>query len=274
MKLSDIYNPFKQIAQPKSVNQLVEEIHESFFTEVDNLLADAKIAKSLDTDKKDLIEKCNRLKSLGFVNTREVKEATDELNRLQRLEKENEAKQSLIAAINYFSFKYPNYKFITEDSVKRICQKYGLVYGEISRYLGTVPDKNLVQMEQFKIDEDDELYLFTSTIERFGGRRTMMRSSWETREMYNKYNETRVEQYNYPSEIREICQLAPLEIAAPLKDFNMKGLEVNDFKISKIEIPDPVVLKPVIFNRQKFYLIVTAWGIEASDSEVVNEKLN
>lgn len=37
---------------------LVEEIHETFFTEVDRLLEDAKVFYSLE----DLIDKCERLK--------------------------------------------------------------------------------------------------------------------------------------------------------------------------------------------------------------------
>lgn len=41
-----------------------------------------------------------------------------------------------------------------------------------------------------------------------------------------------------------------------------------------IEIPDPVVLKPVIYNSQKYYLIVTAWGLEAGDEIVVNSNHN
>ena len=74
--------------------------------------------------------------------------------------------------------------------------------------------------------------------------------------------------------VRVINMKLPLEIAAPLKDFNMDEMEVKDFKLSKIEIPDPVVLKPVLFNGKKHYLIVTAWGIEASYSLVVNERFN
>ena len=75
---------------------------------------------------------------------------------------------------------------------------------------------------------------------------------------------------------RELNMKCPLEIAAPLEDFNMKGAELKDFKISNIpiKIPDPVVLKPVIFNNNKYYLIVTAWGKEASDEIVVNSKFN
>ena len=97
----------------KTTNEIIEEIHESFYTEVDKLLASAKILNCLDTDKNDLIEKCERLKSLGFKNTTEIKEAEAELNRLEKLSNENQSKKTLTEAINYFSFKYPNYKFIT-----------------------------------------------------------------------------------------------------------------------------------------------------------------
>lgn len=265
-----MFNIFKTSASDKvavagkTTNQIIEEIHESFYTEVDRLLADAKVAKSLDTNKQELIEKCGRLKRLGFTNTKEVKEAESEIKRLDGLKKENESKKKLMDAIHYFSFKYPNYKFITEESVKKICQKYGLVYGGISRYTGTVPDKNLAQMEQFKIDEDDSIYLYKEVTLRA----TTLRQEYLNHHQYLDFN-TR----GFTS-IREICDKCPLEIAAPAKDFNLEGMEVKDFQISKIEIPDPVVLQPVIYEKQKYYLIVTAWGIEASDAEVVNERMN
>jgi hypothetical protein len=41
------------------------------------------------------------------------------------------------------------------------------------------------------------------------------------------------------------------------------------FKLSKIEVSDPVVLHPVMFKGIKYYLIITAWGLEASDELVV-----
>ena len=147
----------------KTVNEVIEEIHETFYTEVDKLLASAKIANSLNTDKQDLIEKCARLRALGFINTKEVKEAEDEIARLDELKRDNEAKKTLIEAINYFSFKYPNYKFITEKSVEKICAKYNLVYGAIDRYIGTVPDKNLKHIEDFMVMEEDECLMFETS---------------------------------------------------------------------------------------------------------------
>jgi len=48
----------------------------------------------------------------------------------------------------------------------------------------------------------------------------------------------------------------------------------NNQIITKIQIPDPVVLCPVMYGSEKYYLIVTAWGKEASDKAVVNQKMN
>lgn len=260
----------------KSNEKLIEVIHENFFTEVDKLLAEAKISRSLDTNKQDLIDKCERLKKLGFTNTKEVKESEAEIKRLEQLKIENENKKTLIKAIEYFSVRYPQYKFITEDSVLKICNKYGLVYGEISRYIGDVPEKNLRYIEQFEVDVKDECYLYEYVFIGWGIGKNVIDRRYTNVEEFNKFNERKRDllDMRLSSRSYEVNTKCPLEIAAPVKDFNMEGMEVKNFKISKIEIPDPVVLKPVIFGGQKHYLIVTAWGEEASDEIVVNEKMN
>lgn len=257
----------------RSVNEIIEEIHNTFDTEVDRLLADAKISRSLDTDKQHLIDKRNRLKRLGFENTKEILEADKEIERLNALAKENESKRNLIDAIEYFSVKYMNYKFITEESVLKICQKYNLIYGTIDRYIGTVPDKNLKHIEDFKIKKEDACYIQE---ESFSFRSRSIRSIVDFKEVRShtdKYQDGYKSEYAYRYS-RSSFTKHPLEIAAPLKDFNTKGMELKDFKLSKIEIPDPVVLQPVMFNKTKYYLIVTAWGDEASDELVVNQNHN
>lgn len=272
-----MFNLFKP--SKKSTNDLIEEIHETFYTEVDRILASALVANSLDTDKNELIEKCNKLKSLGFLSAREVKEAEGEIERLEKLKSDNEAKKTLIEAINHFSFKYPNYKFITEESVKKICEKYNLVYGEIGRYTGAVPDKNMKQMEDFKISEDDECCIEEDLVfNQWRGGYSSLRRKFKSFTCLKKekeaYRNNAIEYITTDRRIERLNMKCPLEIAAPLKDFNIIGMEVKDSKLSKIEIPDPVVLKPVIFNEQKYYLIVTAWGIESTDEMVVNQKMN
>lgn len=259
----------KEKAKPeiKSNKEVIEEIHDTFYTEVDRLLKEAKISNSLETDKQNLIDKCNRLKSLGMTSTKEVREAEEEISRLRKLEAENENKERLIKAINYFSIKYPSYKFITEESVLKICNKYNLVYGDVKRYEGSVPDKNLKHIEDFKIQEEDSVYIETCGDFRFIRTRTI--SFYEY-----KRGKEREKRAGVFSTLIYSHYESPLEIVAPKTDFNMEGMEIKDFKVSKIQIPDPIVLKPVMFDETKYYLIVTAWGDEASDELVVNEKMN
>lgn len=271
----------------KSVKETIEEIHETFYTEVDRIKKECSNLNSLETTKQALIDKRDKLVENGFRNTKECKEAEIEINRLRTLSTENNQKEKIAKAANYFSFTYPHYKFITEDSVKKICQKYNLIYGEVSKYIGTVPDLNLKQIQEFKIKEEDECYA------RYLNYRSMWDNSKYLAEYLNTVKENKEKQQKYedyikgtgitnynledfkvvvknPYESREIIEKCPLEICAPLKDFDIKDMEIKDFKLSKIEIPDPVVLKPVHFEGSKYYLIVTAWGDEASDPLVQN----
>lgn len=255
----------------KTTNEIIEEIHESFYTEVDRLLDEAKISLPVETEYQELIDKSAKLKALGFRSAGEVNTATGEIARMDDLKRRNSEKEDLVEAINHFSMKYPQYKFITEESVKKICGKYNLIYGEVSKYIGTVPDKNIQQMEDFKINKEDACY-FTKITD-WSSLGASYRYSIIS---YKKYSDTRnkKDDIHLPYDGSIAYRKSPLEIAAPLKDFNTKGMELKDFKLSKIEIPDPVVLQPVYFKGVKHYLIVTAWGLEASDELVVNQRMN
>ena len=59
-------------------------------------------------------------------------------------------------------------------------------------------------------------------------------------------------------------------ICAPLDDMKLKKNErINRYRTIE-RIPAPVVLKEV----EGGYLMVTAWGDEASDELVINQKMN
>lgn len=257
------------VLKGKSTNEIVAEIHETFNTEVDRLLKEAGILKPLpDTDVK-LLTKADRLRILGFNNTVETKEASKQRSAKSEIERHNRAKDKLKETIKYFSDKYPLYKFITEESVVKICKKYNLIYGEVGRYVGDVPDKNLWEIENFKIDEKDELW------EEECVSYMSMRSRRELKYMDKEEAEKRNNDHSFTSHGHYIYNKASMEIAAPLKDFNTEGMEVENFKLNKkIEIPDPVVLHPVFYKGEKHYLIITAWGEEASDELVVNQNFN
>ncbi len=208
--------------------------------------------------------------------------AQKEIERLAEINKENKNKEQLIRAIEYFSMKYPTYKFITEDSVKKICQKYGLIYGRITRYKGTVPDRAIGEMEKFKINKEDELWL-EGDRNPWRGNTTLKNISFTTANQKRITYEQEMASFNknhglhsgmgsyYPT---LNTTKSSLEIAAPMSDFDTKDMEVKDFQLCRIEVPDPIVLQPVIYEDIKYYLIVTAWGLEAQDELVYNPKLN
>lgn len=251
----------------KTTEELIEEIHETFFTEVDRLLEEAGIIKSEEPENPELHKKADRLRKLGFKAAKAVSETDSDRTKISEISAENAAKKDLKKAINYFSTKYPQYKFITEKSVKRICQKYGLIYGDVSKYIGDVPEKNIKEIEDFKINEND--YCYEIMILRY--------STWGSKRRKGYYNKQNLPETSYSLSIRytEEARKCALEIAAPKSDFNTRGMEIEDFELKeKVEIPDPVVLQPVYWNGKKHYLIVSAWGLEASDELVVNEKMN
>ena len=279
LKLTNLNNKTMSIfslkSKEKSTNELVAEIHETFNTEVDRLLLEAGIQKSIPDLDQTLKSKAERLRKIGFNNTIEANLDSKQQSKSNEVKWDNAKKNGFISVINYFSNKYPMYKFITEDSVKKICEKYNLVYGEVGNYIGDVPEKNLIEIENFKLDEVDELWISANVFYGRGGVTTSFRNL--SKKDAEKYSNERT-QYKFSDHGRreEISyNIANMEIAAPLKDFNTRGMEIKDFKINqKIEIPDPVVLCPVFYKNEKYYLIITAWGLEASDELVVNEKFN
>jgi len=267
----------KAVLKGKTTSQIIQEIHDTFYTEVERISEEASKTNSLETDKQELIDKCKRLEAIGFSNSQEVKEARQEITRIATLQAENQKRAELLEAVKYFSFTYPHYKFITEDSVKKICEKYNLIYSTIDKYIGTVPDRNLKHIEDFKIKEEDECY----------EKRLMWRSTFGGGSVHSAFMDIkRIKEFKKDQQSAEphdwrgfrqfigggeySVEKLPLEICAPIKDFDTKVMEVKDFKLSKIEIPDPVVLKPVFFKGKKHFLVVTAWGIEASDELVAN----
>jgi len=266
----------KTMTRTQTVNEIIEEIHESFYTEVDKLLAGAKIFNSLETQKQQLLDKARRLKAVGFTDTPEVHEAQKEIDRINKLKSDNVFKEKLVEAINYFSFKYPNYKFITFQSVEKICEKYGLILGSVKQYIGHVPDKNLKHIEDFVIKSEDRCFEeVTSSSYNLPPRKRIV--GFDTyREKYQRPSLDEISRETWlisvTGETRS-CNQAPLEIVAPRKDFKLKrNQEIVGYKIQ--DIPDPVVLHPVFFKGSQYYLVVTAWGLEGEDELVVNQKMN
>ena len=208
----------------KSNVELIEDIHNEVYSAHDLLLKEAEniLNKPIDESK---IKDYQNLIKLGFDNEKNIKEHKEEV---QKIEQSKKTKQT----IDYYSFKYPFNKFINEDSVIRICNKYGLLLTDVNRFIGGIPEINQKEIINFKVDKKD---------------------------LPNSY----IKESEYTTG-------TGLLIIATRDQLNMKSARVQGHKLVDIVKEDPIVLQPV----KEGYLIVSAWGIEASDKEVQNPRFN
>lgn len=257
----------------KNYPKEVLEIHHEFETASDKLLESAY--KIINSQPVVNISKIERLKSFGFNQVKEVEESS-KIIETTTLSKEQ------IKLVQYYKQNYPFNKFITESQVKEICHKYNLVCGDVERFRGFVPDVNIKDIEKFKIKSQDKCeYLVSGPNGEF-----YIHESEIIREQFFNYIQNKESSYvefsggiinvkggeaKYGRYAKIKKQESILQICAPVKDMDISGLElVEGYKLQKPHIPDPVVLQPV----KGGYLIITAWGDEASDPLVVNENFN
>lgn len=262
----------------------IEQVHNDFKSACEEMLAEAeKILKKAESDdhKKGL-----RLNSLGFKQAKQVSQSIALEETLIHATKEREL-------IMNYAIKYPHYKFIKEDKVKKICEKYGLVKAPIDRYKGFVPEKCVQDMEKFKkIVKKEDLPENFIRITKYRHEivdkpgidllNKLYPDGWIpaylSTDDRSLIRHDKIENHKYEFVSVEECEERindSWEICAPEKDIDTNSLKKNGFSffktyIKKIEIKDPVVLQPV----KGGYIIITAWGDEASDPLVLNETMN
>lgn len=247
---------------------IIEKIHNEFDTAGDKLLAEANEVLNGNYD----IQKGERLQRLGFTNSRAAVDA-DTVKKM-KVEKKKQAE-----TVEYFRTFYPNNKFITEELVKKICEKYNLVFGAINHYKGDVPEKNITEMENFKLREEDKDDCFDyedydyhrlETMSSMPALQNLERRINERQFMYERAMmrmQTQFPVYKATPNGKKTQQ--GFKICAPETDFDMTYMIRSGHKI-ELHIPDPIVLQPV----KNGYLIVSKWGLEAEDADLTNEKMN
>lgn len=262
---------------PEQVQQTIAEIHNEFFTAGDKIL---KEALDILEPNKFLMDKARILERAGFKSSVEVVKA-----------KSLSVTQEQADIIKQYQVCFPNNKFITDEQVKTINEKYGLVCAPIDRYTGFVPMSKLENISKFHFDEyNNRSFLRPKLIKAI---KTEYNSDKNILDKEKKINKELIfsvsndfGKYSYDTYIKlsngeslclsewEDVSIKGLFICAPQKDINMEGLEKYGVMYSTSTkhkyIPDPVVLQPVKHG----WLIVEAWGDEASDPIVVNETMN
>lgn len=142
------------------------------------------------------------------------------------------------AALEYYRQEYPLNRFIDSKTVKAICEKYALVLAAAARYTADIPVKNQREIVNFKVKRKD------------------ISKDHDPRypTIYLIYDDL---------ENNEKVAANGLMIMAPENKIDMQGYTLMGRVVVK---DDPIVLQPVRFG----YLIVSSWGLEASDPAVTN----
>jgi len=240
----------------------IPTIHAEVMTSANNALKQAR--SILRAHKNSAKDKAERLIASGFKNAQESKELT-------ALTKSANEERKNIEVIKHFQFKYPSHKFILLRDVKTICKKYGLVYGQVELFTGFVPEIKLKEVENFVVDSTDRQL---TTIPGWGSPRKSNKSldafTTRQRNLLIKGRNIRIRnRTNWGYWRTTTFCLESMMIIAPPQQMEMTGKQIRNHKVVDI-IKDPVVLCPV----KGGYLVVTAWGDEASDPIIVNQKLN
>ncbi len=279
------------------MQKIIEKIHRKFDTAGEKLLLQAK--EIINAPMVNDTGKIERFQKIGFTSGKPIKDAEG------AFKKQQEAKAQ-IEAIEYYQTYYPSYKFISEPQIQKICKKYGLLYGESKNYLGDIPEKNLSEIEAFKLREEDYL---EETVSWMGSMFNDMVARYSSpfrfwSEPADEFPKTGVIGYDpigakdngdgshtitlnkgliptimeggnsvgYDSKPKEQKKQKPaFKICAPKKDFNTAGYEVKDgYKL----IYDPIVIQPVKYKNVLGGLIISKWGLEGMDASLTNETNN
>lgn len=242
----------------KSQEALIAEIHNEFDTAQDRLLEQAKsLLDSLNTDAR-MEDVATRLAKVGFTNNPTVKKVTAQ----KKLLVTNKEQAELI---QHFKFNYPFLKFLTEEELDRICEKYSLIHAPVGNYIKDVPEKNLRDIEIAQpVKQGDEW----NWKEEARNRREEDALKDVGTDMRRYYLDMRfLHRWNGLGWERE---KSGLFIAAPESHFDLKGLEKTSKFGFRTEVKDPIVFRYVRGGIQ----VLTKWGAEAEDPSLVVEKLN
>jgi len=144
-----MFNLFKKTETAIPESELVKQIHDEFDAAEGLLLSQAEsVLKELQIPTETEVEKkAKRLSALGFKKSEVVGRAESLVEERNRIEGVLVSTKEKADVIKYYQQEYPFLKFITEDLLEKICQKYNLVFAPVGSYIKDVPEKNITEIE-------------------------------------------------------------------------------------------------------------------------------
>lgn len=200
-------------------------------------------------------DKAERLKALGFANALGADPVRD-----------REQAEALVAFTRRYAEQYPGLKFISEDVMDEVCDRYGLLVGQPGNYTGAIPEWALAQIEAnaHHIDvRKEEVFTFNSRFMNLWLRMPTFEFDEKTGAMTTKWEDQKPEPVaEEPKEYRTITNL---RIAAPKHEMELADDEETDGR-NIVKVKDPIVCIEVAGG----YVVLAAWGEEGRDPQVFN----
>jgi len=176
---------------------------------------------------------------------------------------------------------FGQYKFLLKPQLERLCEKYDLYVRNPEFFLGDIPEKNVKDIMDFKVDISD--------LSNFSGlsyqkQMELIETIKKNLNIFsNEFNKCEYEAHldipiEYIRRIDRELNINTIQIAAVKKLFDEKAFATSSARIldmpelepiHKVEL-DPIVLCEVNGG----YIVVTAWGDEANDELLFDQKQN
>lgn len=261
----------------QSTSDVIKKIKNEYQDVSEHLKESAEdLLRSLEEQSTKLTEKAKLLKEAGFINSEIVLE-------LERINKEKREKKEELEYINKAKATFPNNKFITEDNLKKILNKYCMSIYALSSFKEYVPVEALLDIKNFKDTYKIKIYKKKRIDQPYD--HYTARNSWEiiTKIEYDQISE--IQKVEYPSYTdsdgrmkshdlyRSEKELYETRVRAARKYY----LEESDVQLSICCYGDETTQKvdkakknsqPIVimetneFSKygKKGYIIITSWG--------------
>ena len=239
----------------------------------------SKEVDEFESQNKEILDKANDLKILGFNNVPSAKLAEEIHSKTAEKKKQIDLQQSEIELTKKYSLEFPMYKFVPERIFKEVRDNYDLYTAEPSRYIKEIPSKNVEEIKNFmplakeKWEVREVLTHSLPTI--FGGGMDFREVTFSLETFYSEDDARVFLKENQPhmgSRARlRLSKIDTFQITAPIDHFNLNNVEIMGREIrEKIQVLDPIVTHKVDGG----YIIVSVWDKEAEIPEIKNNILN
>lgn len=195
----------------------------------------------------------DNLIKLGLSNSKTYEELSENISNNNNIDGLNNDRE----LYNKISIKYTNYRLIGIKNILNLCEKYDLYLGTIDQFVGSIPYSNLQDLTKHKNEVSNSKEFACLSPE----------SAIDISNYGDIYYAIVAPRYMFKENLVEANRLI-LNIEKPKLKIKF------EFQKPSLNL-DPIVLAPLYnprgYNNGIMYQIVTAWGEEAEDDNVINK---